>query len=204
MRIEPRGPRTSRRWCIKHQGRLWDGKRWVKQCRKPLLYPDSATASGEFPRLELDLAAGAQITLFRIPIEIHIPSAWPLDVDEMTKFLVKKVNYRFDGMDGAPGDVETSFHLLNWSKCQVRQRGRWPDPGTTRPVLIEVPLKVRLLVKGDLDLPKAAEWLKRHVHIDCDELTPGDIPVVVHGVAAMWRRATVLNAPGTKTQGEHH
>ena len=46
---------------------------------------------------------------------------------------------------------------------------------------------MRLLVKGDLDLPKAAEWLKRHVHIDCDELTPGDIPVVVHGVAAVWR-----------------
>ena len=117
------------------------------------------------------------------------------------------MNYRFDGMDGAPGDIEASFHLLNWSKCQVRQRGRWPDPATTRPVLIEEPLKVRLLVKGDLDLAQTAEWLKHHVHIECDEIIPGDIPLVVERLAAVWRRAQVLSAPETqrrKTEGERH
>ena len=124
MHVEPRGPKTCRRWVINHQRRYWTGKTWQKNCRSPLLYPHSAAAFAEFPRLEQDLAARARITCFSIPLEIHVPSPWPFNMDEMRRFLMWQLKYSFLGMEGAPDDAERACVVLNWSKCKVRQHGK--------------------------------------------------------------------------------
>ena len=192
MLVEPRGPEKFRRYVLTLQGRVWEGKQWAKKARKPILFHSTGAAHDEEMRLLPEVNKNSTVSLFSFPIHLHIVSAFPFDLDEMRKFLERKINYTFGGMDGAPEGASCSF--IQMGQCSIKQRGPLPAPGTTRSMMVEVPLRIRLLAKGEVevDLPRLGEWLKRHIHIEADELTFG--PVTIAQVGAAWRKAKVTDA----------
>lgn len=193
MIVEPRGPRKYRRFALTLQGRVWDGKQWVKKGRKPLLFATAVEANAERERLRPKVAEHSTVSLFSFPLQLHITSAFPFDVHEMRRYLERQIRYTFAGMAGAPEGAACSFH--HWGPSEIQQRGPLPDPETTHAVIIEVPLKIQLLAKGKIDLPKVTRWLDAHVQIGCDELLPECVPVGLTDIGVAWKKAKVVSVP---------
>jgi hypothetical protein len=193
MLIEPRGPQHFRRYTITLQGRTWDGRQWAKKTRKPLLFLTATEADAERQRLQPEVNKTSTVTLFTFPLLLHVNSAFPFDVDEMRKFLERQIDFSFVGMHGAPEGATCPF--VNWGRCEIKQRGPWPDRTEARPVVLEVPLKIRLLTNSEIDLPKVTDWLKKHVVVTSDELIPACVPVALMQIGVAWKKAKVLNVP---------
>ena len=192
MLIEPRGPADFRRYAITLQGRVWDGKRWLKKCRKPLLFLTPAEAEAEKQRLGPEVAKTSTVTLFSFPLLLNVNSAFAFDVDEMRKFLERQIRYSFAGMQGAPEGATCPF--IHWGHCEIKQRGPMPDRAETRTVILEIPLRIRLLTNVEIDLPKVTDWLKQHVTVEADELLPDHLPVAMTQIGVAWKKAKVLDA----------
>src|SRR4051812_48559306 len=102
MQIEVQRSAPFPRFFLAHQGRVWNGKKWLKRPRKPLLFANTEAAFAELAKLEPELQRRTTVSLVTVPIEFTISSTWGFDPDEMCGFIVRQIRYEFRGMRGAP------------------------------------------------------------------------------------------------------
>jgi hypothetical protein len=51
------------------------------------------------------------------------------------------------------------------------------------------------LATGEIDMPRLAEFLKKNILIEANEISPAYVPVVVQQVGAAWRKVKVVDVP---------
>lgn len=173
MHLEDVGPPSFRRWRLVHQGRVWSGERWIDGSQVGLLFADPEQARTEWHRLKEAVWARDRVSVYRVPFEFGIRSAFTFDVEEARKAIKREVHIRPPQDVRVPQHAVVTHWLFLWQEMErgSLEAGKPPRFEADEPNHRDfvVPLRIGVFGEPHLDLDVIRQAIRGAVRVSGDE-----------------------------------